>query len=66
MISVCTTLIGNAVDLPEHPNQERYPGQKISVVAIESYAYLVPFVESGEGNLPENHHSQPQGYETGP
>lgn len=30
----------------EHPNQERYPGQKVLVVIIEGYAYLVPFVES--------------------
>ena len=37
---------GDEVDLFEHPNQERYPGQKISVVLIEGYAYLVPFVES--------------------
>ncbi len=40
--------LGNEVDLFEHPNQERYPGQKISVVLIEGYAYLVPFVESEE------------------
>lgn len=37
---------GDEVDLFEHPNQKRYPGQKISVVVIEGYAYLVPFVES--------------------
>ena len=37
---------GDEVDLFEHPNQRRYPGQKISVVLIEGYAYLVPFVES--------------------
>lgn len=37
---------GDEVDLFEHPNQERYPGQKISIVMIEGYAYLVPFVES--------------------
>ena len=37
---------GDEVDLFEHPNQERYPGQKISVVLIEGYAYLVPFIES--------------------
>lgn len=37
---------GDEVDVFEHPNQERYPGQKISVVVIEGYAYLVPFVES--------------------
>ena len=29
-----------------HPNQERYPNQKVSVVIINDYAYLVPFVES--------------------
>jgi len=37
---------GDEVDVFEHPNQARYPGQKISVVLIEDYAYLVPFVES--------------------
>jgi len=36
------------VDIFEHPNQERYPGQKISVVLVEGYAYLVPFVENDE------------------
>jgi uncharacterized DUF497 family protein len=37
---------GDEVDVFEHPNQERYPGQKVSVVLIEGYAYLVPYVES--------------------
>jgi uncharacterized DUF497 family protein len=37
---------GDEVELFAHPNQVRYPGQKISVVLIEGYAYLVPFVES--------------------
>ena len=37
--------LGFEVDIFEHPNQERYPGQKISVVLIEGYAYLVPYVE---------------------
>ena len=40
--------LGNEVDVFEHPNQERYAGQKISVVLIESYVYLVPFVENDE------------------
>jgi len=39
---------GNEVDILEHPNKERYTNQKISVVLIEGYAHLVPFVESGE------------------
>ena len=29
----------------DHPNQKKYPGQKIYVVCIDGYAYLVPFVE---------------------
>jgi uncharacterized DUF497 family protein len=40
--------LGNEVDIFDHPNQERYPGQQISVVVIEGYAYLVPFVENEE------------------
>ena len=37
---------GDLLDILEHPNQERYPGQRIFVVNIGDYAYLVPFVES--------------------
>ncbi len=37
---------GDGIDIFEHPNQDRYPGQ-ISVVLI-AYVYLVPFVESDE------------------
>ncbi|MBT3712172.1 MAG: BrnT family toxin [Anaerolineae bacterium] len=37
---------GDEVDIYDHPNQERYPNQKISVVIVEEYAYLVPYVES--------------------
>lgn len=37
---------GDEVDIFDHPNQERYPGQKISVVLIEGYAYLIPLIES--------------------
>lgn len=37
---------GQEVDIFEHPNQKRYPGQRISVVAVDGYAYLVPYVES--------------------
>ena len=40
--------LGNEVDIFDHPNQKDYPGQKMSVVLIESYAYLVPFVEDDE------------------
>lgn len=37
---------GDVLDIVEHPNQVRYPGQQIYVVDIEGYVYLVPFVES--------------------
>ena len=36
---------GDVLDILEHPNQERYQGQRIFVVAVEEYVHLVPFVE---------------------
>ncbi len=33
------------LDMLIHPNQTKYPGQKIFVVAWDNYVYLVPFVE---------------------
>ena len=36
----------HVLDVVEHPNQERYSGQKIFVINIDNYAYLVPFIES--------------------
>jgi uncharacterized DUF497 family protein len=41
-------LAGDVLDVFEHPNQARYPGQKIYAVAIEDYVYLVPFFESAD------------------
>ena len=39
---------GFLLDVQEHPNQEKYPNQKIFVVQINNYAYLVPFVENDD------------------
>jgi uncharacterized DUF497 family protein len=36
------------LDTIEHPHQDKYPGQKIAVVVIDKYAYLVPYVEHNE------------------
>lgn len=36
------------LDVLEHPNKEQYPGQRIFVVDLEGYVYLVPFVETEE------------------
>ncbi len=37
---------GNELAVLEPPNQEKYPGQKISMVQVEDYVYAVPFVET--------------------
>jgi hypothetical protein len=36
------------LDVIQHPNQEKYPNQKIFIVNVEGYACLVPFVEDNE------------------
>ncbi|MDT8438557.1 MAG: toxin [Wenzhouxiangellaceae bacterium] len=41
-------LQGDVLDTVEHPNQQRYPGQRIHLVVIEEYVYLVPFVETDD------------------
>lgn len=33
------------LEVVDHPNQKRYPNQKIFIVIIDEYAYMVPFVE---------------------
>lgn len=42
---------GDLLDVYQHPNQDRYPGQQILVVRIGEYVYVVPFMESGEGRF---------------
>lgn len=37
---------GFLLDVLEQPNQEKYKGQKIFVVQIDDYIYLVPFIEN--------------------
>ena len=37
---------GNELAVLEHPNQEKYPGQRISMVQVDDYVYAVPFVET--------------------
>lgn len=36
---------GGLLDILAHPNEAKYPGQRVLVVAADEYAYLVPFVE---------------------
>ena len=39
---------GDLLQVVQHPNITKYPRQKIMVVGINGYAYLVPFVEETE------------------
>ena len=36
------------LDIIPHPNQTQYIGQKMFIINIDNYAYLVPFIETEE------------------
>ena len=38
--------LGNELDVVLHPNQEKYPGQLISMVQVDGYVCAVPFIET--------------------
>jgi len=40
---------GNVLDVMDHPDQEKYPRQKLAIVEIDGYACLVPYVADGAG-----------------
>ena len=39
---------GNLLDVLEHPNRKKYPGQRFLVIWVNEYVHLVPFVEDEE------------------
>lgn len=39
----------DVLEILDHPSQEKYPDQKVAIINIEDYAYLVPYVEDEEG-----------------
>jgi len=39
---------GEILDDYLRPNQKAYPGQRIMVIGVANYAYLVPYVENEE------------------
>ena len=39
---------GALLDIVVHPNKEKYPNQRIFIVNIRGYAYLVPFFETSD------------------
>lgn len=36
---------GDVLDIVRHPNESRYPNQRIIVLNVEGYVYLVPYVK---------------------
>ncbi len=39
---------GDVLHDHEHPNRKRCPGQRVMVIGVNNYAYLVPYVEDEE------------------
>ena len=39
---------GGLLDIVEHHDQSKYPNQKLLIVEVENYAYVVPFLLSDE------------------
>jgi uncharacterized DUF497 family protein len=37
---------GRILDIVDHPNQEKYPNQRLFIIEINQYAYVIPFVEN--------------------
>lgn len=42
---------GKLLDIIKHPNKEKYGDQKLLVVNVENYAFIVPFIKQNENTL---------------
>ena len=40
--------VGGLLDDLTHPNKEKYPHQRLFIVNVDEYAYLVPYVENDD------------------
>jgi len=38
----------NVLDIVKHPNEEKYPGQKIYIILLQNYVHMIPFVKDGD------------------
>lgn len=36
------------LEVIEHPNKQKYPNQRMFIVEVRDYAYIVPFIEDEE------------------
>jgi len=57
---------GDLLDILDHPNPDRYAGQRIFVVRRDEYVYLVPFVEEEQTVFLETIIPSRKGYEAVP
>ena len=39
------------LDVLEHHNKEKYGGQKLYVIKLDGYAYIVPFEDNGDERI---------------
>ena len=39
---------GDIIDIIEHQNKKKYPNQKIAIINIDGYAYMIPYVIDGQ------------------
>ncbi|MBW2319176.1 MAG: DUF4258 domain-containing protein [Deltaproteobacteria bacterium] len=39
---------GKLLDIVRHPNRKKYKGQRLYILDIDGYAFVVPYVESEE------------------
>lgn len=37
----------NVLDIIKHPNEEKYPEQKIYIILLQNYVHMIPFVKDG-------------------
>lgn len=42
---------GQILDIVEHPNKPKYGNQKMYVIWVKEYVYLVPFVTDANGDI---------------
>lgn len=42
---------GELLDILDHPNKAKYANQRIYVVHVKGYVYLVPIVQEKDGNF---------------
>ncbi len=39
---------GRLLDDITHPNTDKYPNQKVFIVELDNYAYVIPYIENTE------------------